>query len=160
MLKILVIIALVFTAVEAAHLNYHVQQDVNRSNIDKNFWSLISYKLHWSIPHGGMKICHCRSLRSLPLHRVHAVLYCTPTCSLGERAKRAALSITVRIRIVSKRWYEYEKIKTSVCGWTPVNVLSTTCWQQRHAVPYCMHTDETDTHAQDWTSDVRCYRQR
>ena len=37
MLKILVIIALVFTAIEAAHLNYHVQQDVNRSNIDKNF---------------------------------------------------------------------------------------------------------------------------
>ena len=30
MLKFLVIIMLTFTIVEAAHLNYHVQQDVNR----------------------------------------------------------------------------------------------------------------------------------
>ena len=51
MLKFLVIIMLTFTAIEAAHLNYHVQserkanevsgielqQDVNRSNFDKNF---------------------------------------------------------------------------------------------------------------------------
>ena len=37
MLKFLVIIMLTFTLVEAAHLNYHVQQDVNRLKIDKNF---------------------------------------------------------------------------------------------------------------------------
>jgi hypothetical protein len=43
---------------------------------DENLSDHISYKQRWSIPHRGIKICHRRSLRSLPLHRVCAVLYC------------------------------------------------------------------------------------
>ena len=34
---IIVVLLAVFCVVEAAHLNYHAQQGVNRSNIDKNF---------------------------------------------------------------------------------------------------------------------------
>ena len=107
---ILVVLLASFCFIELAHLNYHAQQGVQPSNIDKNFWTLISYKQHWSIPHRGYHNCwSCRSLRSLLYTQCHAVLYWRSTDCVGERAKRAGT-----VSYIDTNTYQYQNICLAV----------------------------------------------
>ena len=107
---ILAVLLTSFCLIELAHLNYHAQQGVQPSNIDKNFWTLISYKQHWSIPHRGYHNCwSSRSLRSLLYTQCHAVLYCAPLIAPGERAKRAGT-----VSYIDTNTYQYQNICLAV----------------------------------------------
>ena len=61
MLKFFVIIALTFTVIQGAHLNYHAQSERSERlncpkplKFDKNFWSLYFYKNNKFFPHRGI----------------------------------------------------------------------------------------------------------
>ena len=101
-------------------------------NFDKNFWSLYLIENRSQYPHRGASFYSVRSLRSLPLR---CAMLCNPalTSGRGERARSAS---------GSRSYCKWFSTSEAIC--LPVNVLSTTCWQQRWAVQYYVHTQAND----------------